>query len=81
MYVMPNRDVFDKLPRVCGARHPTTNEPILIKRGINGCFKMKDGFDPEFFNKKFSITEAQVEAMLIGSAFGWDVPGADPDNY
>lgn len=27
-----------------------------------------------------AVTPAQLEAMEIGSMFGWHVPGADPDN-
>ena len=30
-------------------------------------------------NKKLGVTKAQQEAHMVGSMFGWDVPGADPE--
>lgn len=32
-------------------------------------------------NTRAGVTPAQAEAMQIGSMFGWEVPGADPDNH
>lgn len=69
-----------KLPDQCCAKHPVTGETILIKRGENGYHPMS-GTDGEGFNKLNGITSSQVEAMLVGSMWGWDVPGADPDLY
>jgi len=32
-------------------------------------------------NDCLGVTPLQAECMLVGSMFGWDVPGADPDHY
>ncbi|MBQ7300964.1 MAG: hypothetical protein IJW77_14110, partial [Clostridia bacterium] len=32
-------------------------------------------------NRELGVTRPQMEAMKVGSMFGWDVPGADPKNY
>lgn len=32
-------------------------------------------------NKRDNVTPAQANAMEIGSMFGWNCPGADPDQY
>lgn len=32
-------------------------------------------------NSRAGVTPEQAEAMQIGSMFGWEVPGADPDNH
>ncbi len=68
---------------MCATYHLTTKEPILIFRGERGYTPIKDpsSFDAEEFNKSEGITENQVRAMLHGSMFGWETPGADPDFY
>jgi hypothetical protein len=51
-----------------------------IHRGIPGytpVIKLTDEM-AERFNA--GNTEAQIEAMQVGSMFGWHVPGADPLN-
>ena len=32
-------------------------------------------------NTTIGVTKAQAAAMVAGSMFGWQVPGADPKNY
>jgi hypothetical protein len=32
-------------------------------------------------NRELGVTRQQMEAMKVGSMFGWDVPGADPKSY
>lgn len=32
-------------------------------------------------NRRAGVTPAQALAMEIGSMFGWEVPGADPDQH
>ncbi len=68
-----------KLPVACAARNPTNNKPIIIKRGERGYFPAAEDLNIQMFNRRLNVTAAQVEAMLVGSMFGFDVPGADPD--
>lgn len=66
------------LPDMCAAAHPTDQAPILIRRGERG-FYPAPGIDVGGYNARHGITDKQVECMLIGSMFGWEVPGAIPD--
>lgn len=72
--------MYNGLPKFCAAYHPSTNEPVLLKRGEMGYWRL-EGCSVEQFNEKRGITPEQREAMLTGSAFGWDVPGANPLAY
>ena len=74
-------DSFDRLPRVCLANKAVTGEPIRLLRGVSGYFKVHPSTDVDRFNNERGITEAQVEAMMIGSVCGWEVPGADPNTW
>jgi hypothetical protein len=74
-------DVLADLPEICAAHLPSDNSPILIKRGTRGYCLRWEAYDGERFNKHHGITDAQVEAMLAGSMFGFDCPGADPLNH
>ena len=69
-----------KLPGAAYARHPEDNRPIALRRGYNGYWEAP-GVDVEAENEKLGISKANVEAMLAGSMFGWEIPAADPDNY
>jgi hypothetical protein len=60
---------------------PSDNSAILIKRGKRGYCLRWEAYDGERFNKHHGITDAQVGAMLTGSMFGFDCPGADPLNH
>ena len=68
------------LPPVCHATHPETGGVVLIRRGEPGYRPVNTDRSAEALNALLDPvpTLAQVEAMLIGSMFGWDVPGADP---
>lgn len=65
-----------ELPRRCYARLPSTGEPILILRGERGYWTINLDLDPDAMNAMLGVTPAQREAMLTGSMFGWDIPGA-----
>lgn len=77
------------LPESCYSYLRTTGEVIIIARGEPGYYPTDFSSDDKEFNKqlveeynaKCGITKAQVAAMEAGSMFGWDVPGADPNNY
>ena len=74
-------EVLADLPTICAAHLPSDNSPILIKRGTRGYCQRWEAYDGERFNKHHGITDAQVGAMLAGSMFGFDCPGADPLNH
>jgi hypothetical protein len=76
-----NLDLISKLPVRCAAHHPTENGPIMIRRGETGYYPAPWWLNVDAYNSARGITGAQVEAMLIGSCFGWDVPGANPDMH
>ena len=73
--------VLSLLPERCASRLQETGQPIVIVRGERGYYPMGTDFDVDAYNKARGITAAQVEAMVAGSMFGWDTPGADPANY
>jgi hypothetical protein len=75
------RDIEEKLPAICAAHHPTDNSPVMIRRGETGYYPAQPWLNIDAFNSARGITGAQVEAMLIGSMFGWNVPGANPDMH
>lgn len=64
-----------RLPEKCLATNPGTDETIIIVRGERG-YHPFPGKDARAYNARHGISDAVVEAMLIGSMFGWHVPGA-----
>lgn len=54
----------------------------LIKRGMSGYIPLPSLTDETAtrMNTEAQVTPTQIEAMQVGSMFGWDAPGADPDN-
>jgi len=68
------------LPDVAWARVPgdeTTAAKII--RGMSGYFPFPGrGHKVDMLNECLGVTQTQAEAMLIGSMFGWGVPGANP---
>jgi hypothetical protein len=71
---------LEKLPEICASRNLTDDMPIMIRRGVRGYYPAPPSLDVAGFNARHNITEKQRTAMEIGSMFGWEVPGADPDN-
>ena len=71
------------LPACCFARSPLTGETVGIIRGGNGYRPVVSHDTPEALNATLPNppTPAQVQAMLAGAVFGWDVPAADPASY
>jgi len=77
-------EVLRDLPKECAIRHITTGEAILLRRGQKGYFPfpaLKNDRMIEEFNAERNVTPAQLEAMEVGSHFGFDCPGADPKTY
>ena len=77
------------LPEVCYSILPSTGDVIIIKRGESGYYRCEYSTEDKAFNREFAndrnanlgVSKAQVEAMLAGSMYGWDVPAADPKSY
>lgn len=81
---LETRDVLatlQKLPPLCYAALPSTGETIAIKRGESGYHPVASRLTADELNSGLNPppSPAQVEAMLTGSMFGWEAPGADPD--
>ena len=68
------------LPYRCAAFQPMTGEAIAIVRGVDGYYNV-DGLDVDEFNEALGITRGQVQAMIMGSMYGWSDPAALPSAY
>ncbi len=73
-----------KLPARCAAVLLESGEPIMLEAGIMGYHNgaplgIASLSDVMAFNARHGIPDNQVAAMMAGSAFGWEVPAADPD--
>jgi len=76
------------LPNVCFSYLESTGEYIQIGKGEKGYTPVRFTFTAKTpraavdrMNHDIGVTRAQEEAMVVGSMFGWHVPGADPKNY
>lgn len=82
--------IFARLPELCYGVLNTTNELIIIKRGETGYYPTNyvpaEDYETaekwcDIFNEQLGITKFQRQAMEMGSMFGWDIPGINPDCY
>lgn len=77
------------LPEQCYVYLPTSQEIGVVKKGEMGYYRsdlspVYGESGQEFvdeLNRQGGVSKAQAAAMLAGSMFGWQVPGADPKNY
>jgi len=71
------------LPPLCYARVPSTGATVLIVRGEPGYHPVETSLTPEQLNTALAEppTSEQVEALLVGSMLGWQVPGTDPARH
>lgn len=76
---MTARENIAKLPDRCAAILLEDGSPIMITLGGRGYTPASPLLDPKAYNERRGITPNQVWAMMNGSAFGWDIPAADPD--
>ena len=83
---------MSNLPDCCFSINQTKNPLtlIIIKKGESGYYRTDypNAASPEAakewrdeVNARLGVTKAQRAAMEVGSMFGWDVPGANPDCY
>lgn len=84
-----------KLPEYCFAVNNVSLKLIRIVAGEPGYYKADNHPEHKIaannlettehlahrLNAELGITEGQRQAMEIGSMFGWEVPGANPDSY
>lgn len=72
-----------ELPSICYTKILTTGEIAIIKKGESGYHELdyKELRTVDELNESIGVSPMQEKAMLIGSMFGWYVPGADPNNY
>lgn len=61
-------------------KSPGAAPVIAVKRGERGFWPIFTQQTADELNEAEGVTPAQREAMHIGSMFGWDAPGADPDH-
>lgn len=78
---------FDGLPEMCWTVLESTNELIVVKRGVRGYIPQREDVLPyevknkDFLNERLGVTKGQEKAMKSGSMFGWHVPASNPANY
>ena len=51
---------------------------IAVKRGEDGYYPIYSKQSADELNRASGVTKEQAAAMYVGSAFGWNVPGATP---
>ena len=78
------------LPDLCYSISLEASRVIILRRGVDGYYPtdwppfsdLQDGgAHVDRLNGRMGVTPAQRAAMEAGSAFGWDVPAADPSRY
>lgn len=88
------KEIIADLPAECySVLNTDPNKLIKIKAGSSGYFAIDSScILPKFIagrtmkeyanhlNAEMGVTDRDVQAMEIGSMFGWDCPGADPLN-
>jgi len=55
---------------------PGDGKTVIVEYGMPGYYDVQTRLTPEEFNAAKGITPEIAEAFLVGSMFGWDVPGA-----
>lgn len=66
---------------IYAARNNATGKPIYLKTGEVGFWPAPEDLDIRAFNERFGHTPQDVAAAVVGSMFGWSVPGASPERY
>ena len=87
VHCIPN-EIKVKLPKYCYSYLLTRHLIIRINRGESGYYPSNMVCESKeeaegmvnYLNNAINVTMPQRRAMENGSMWGWDVPGADPDN-
>lgn len=77
------------LPGVCLSAPSCMNDGLAMLRYGENCYHpipLQPGYRTraecaDAINERLGVSKAQVSAMLCGSRYGWDTPGADPARY
>lgn len=88
-YLLPELAGQNELPNNCFTILPSSGEVILIVYGEQGYHQTGLTTNNSALNRQIvntnnalmDVTRAQEEAMLAGSLFGWNTPGAKPWRY
>jgi hypothetical protein len=54
---------------------------VAVRRGEAGCYEVRTEMTADALNAQIGVSEAQREAMLAGSMFGWDCKASFPWTY
>lgn len=81
------KEALAKLPEMAYAKNtlhcsgPRGEPPVIcVKRGESAYYAIYTTRTAEELNGELGVTPEQAAAMVHGSLFGWDTPGADPDH-
>lgn len=74
----------NELPDTCLSTLPSTGQLVVLKHGVRGYYRSEwdtgnraENRDiADSHNRRRGITDIQETAMMAGSMFGWDTPGA-----
>lgn len=73
---------LSKLPDIAWVTLASEDRAVLVKRGEVGYYPTDYAFPGKLvddLNARLGVSKEQAMAMEVGSLFGFDVPGADPD--
>lgn len=77
-------DNLEKLPHSCATRDDFQKRPIIIVKGQTGFYSaqhLKTDEDIARYNEERGVEPHHVEAMRMGSLYGWHTQGADADYW
>lgn len=81
--IKENRIGDNGLPLWCFAEHPTTGESVIVDYPKHGYTALEIAIPwpkAQTKNREMGVTREMEKAMLIGSMFGFHVPGAQVDD-
>jgi hypothetical protein len=70
--------------RIAFVNQPSSGEIVVVKEGEKGYYETLEPMTQDHadvLNERLGVDEQMKQAMLVGSMFGWDVPGALPEIY